>query len=192
MGDAASDLTDEQLVSAINRGNGDRAADAFAELYRRHRDWTASLAYRFTGDRELAVDVMQEVFAYLLTRFPGFRLTSQMRTYLYPVVRSIAATHLRRRKNHAGEEALAFLPGPIPHAQPRDQPEDATALYAALTSLPDGQREVVLMRIVDELHTGEIAAALQIPAGTVKSRLHNALNTLRQNPALRSYFQANQ
>ncbi len=186
--DPANPPTDEQLVNAINKGD----AEAFAELYRRHRDWTASLAYRFTGDRELAVDVMQDVFAYLLTRFPGFRLTAQMRTYLYPVVRSTAATHLRRRKHHADDNALRFVPGPVPRSDPQDQLEDAAALHAAITSLPDGQREVVLMRIVDEMNTREIAAALKIPAGTVKSRLHNALNTLRQNPALRAYFDENQ
>lgn len=182
------DLNDEQLVDAINRNDAEAGADAFAELYRRHQEWVASLAYRFTGDRELALDVMQDVFAYLLTRFPGFRLTAQMRTYLYPVVRSTVATHLRRKKKHADDNALRFVPGPDPH----DRPEDATALHTAITSLPDGQREVVLMRIVDEMHTKEIVAALKIPAGTVKSRLHNALNTLRQNPALRAYFDENQ
>ncbi|MCH8271335.1 MAG: sigma-70 family RNA polymerase sigma factor, partial [Planctomycetes bacterium] len=104
--DPTSSRTDEQLVRAINRGD----VDAFAELYRRHRDWVVSLAWRFTDDRELALDVMQEVFAHLLTRFPGFRLTAKMRTYLYPVVRSVAATHLRRRRGHAGESALLTLP----------------------------------------------------------------------------------
>lgn len=176
------DPTDEQLVIAINKGD----ADAFAALYRRHRDWAAALAYRFTGDRELALDVMQDVFAYFLTRFPGFRLTAQLRTYLYPVVRSTSASHLRRRKSHAGDRALSFLPGPLL----ADHPESAKSLHTAVAALPDAQREVVLMRIVDEMHTKEIAVALRIPAGTVKSRLHTALNALRQNEGLKAYFEA--
>ncbi len=51
-------------------------------------------------------------------------------------------------------------------------------------------REVVLMRFVDDLSLQEIAAALAIPTGTVKSRLHNALATLRDDPRTRRYFEA--
>jgi RNA polymerase sigma-70 factor, ECF subfamily len=175
------DPTDEQLVNAINQGDAQDAADAFAALYRRHHDWVVSLAYRFTGDRELALDVMQDVFAYLLTRFPGFRLTAQFRTYLYPVVRSTAGTHLRRRRRTVGDQALRFVPGPaVPPSS------EHAALHAAIAGLSDAHREVLLMRIVDEMHTREIAAALSIPQGTAKSRLHTALNLLRQDPALRA------
>lgn len=53
---------DAELVAAINQG--DHAA--FETLYRRHRDWTVNLAFRFTGDEALALDVMQETFLYLL------------------------------------------------------------------------------------------------------------------------------
>lgn len=168
-------------MRAINRGD----VEAFAELYRRHRDWVVSLAWRFTDDRELALDVMQEVFAHLLTRFPGFRLTAKMRTYLYPVVRSVAATHLRRRRPHAGEVVLLGLPSRTREGLP----ETIEVLHAAIASLPDGQREVLLMRIVDEMGTAEIAAALGIPPGTVKSRLHHALKSLRADDRLRAYFE---
>lgn len=57
-----------------------------------------------------------------------------------------------------------------------------------MAALPETHREVVLMRFVDDMSLGEIAEALGIPLGTVKSRLHNALETLRHDPATRRYF----
>jgi RNA polymerase sigma-70 factor (ECF subfamily) len=59
-----------------------------------------------------------------------------------------------------------------------------------LASLVDTQREVVLMRFVDAMSLAEIAEALEIPLGTVKSRLHKALASLRQDPRTRQYFEA--
>src|SRR5437667_10369463 len=69
--------SDQELIAAINDGD----SSAFELLYYRHRDWVVSLAYRFTGDRELAFDVLQETFLYFVRKFPGFRLTAQLRTF---------------------------------------------------------------------------------------------------------------
>ena len=55
--------------------------------------------------------------------------------------------------------------------------------------LPAAQREVLIMRFVDGLSLADIAAALSIPQGTVKSRLHHAIKTLRDDPRTRSYFE---
>jgi RNA polymerase sigma-70 factor (ECF subfamily) len=58
-----------------------------------------------------------------------------------------------------------------------------------LAALPEAQREVLLMRFVDGMSLQEIAAALSIPEGTVKSRMHNALSALKSDPCVRSYFE---
>ena len=78
--------SDQELIAAINNGD----SGAFELLYYRHRDWVVSLAYRFTGDRELALDVLQETFLYFLRKFPGFILTAQLKTFLYPAVRNLS------------------------------------------------------------------------------------------------------
>jgi len=62
-------------------------------------------------------------------------------------------------------------------------------LAEVMAALPAAQREVVLMRYVDDMTTQEIAAALNIPVGTVKSRLHNALRTLRDDARTKAYFE---
>ena len=100
--------SDEQLVDAANAG--DRRA--FEALYLRHRQWAADLAWRFVRDRDTALDVMQDAFLQLLGRFPGFRLTARMRTFLYPVVKHLALDRLRKARRTVAEAvspcALAF------------------------------------------------------------------------------------
>ena len=61
-------------------------------------------------------------------------------------------------------------------------------LAAVLAILPEEQREVLLMRFVDDMSLQEIAVALDIPIGTVKSRLHNSLRTLRNDHRTKDYF----
>src|SRR6185295_16031331 len=101
--DARSDL---QLIAVIN--DGDPAA--FEVLYFRHRDWVVNLAHRFTGSDDLALDVMQETFIYFLKKFPGFRLTANLKTFLYPAVKnlSIAARRKTERYQSTAQEQVTL------------------------------------------------------------------------------------
>ena len=175
--------SDQELIAAINDGD----SDAFEALYYRYRDWVVSLAYRFTGDRELALDVLQETFLYFVKKFPGFRLTAHLKTFLYPAVRnlSIAARRKAERfqsvENETGTIEAATTTVPVGNQN--------ESLVAALAVLSDEHREVLLLRFVDGLSLAEIAKALNIPLGTVKSRLHNALAFLRHDPRTKAYFE---
>lgn len=174
--------SDQFLVEAANRGD----TAAFEALYRRYRDWTLSLAFRFSRNREDALDVLQEVFIYFLKKFPGFRLESRLTTFLYPAVRNLSLTAARkRRRMQSGEGVLEELPaaGSLDAGDPREE------LAGVVGRLPSGQREVLLMRFVDGMTLQEIATALEIPIGTVKSRLHSALGALREDPGCRRYFE---
>ncbi|MHC4679696.1 MAG: RNA polymerase sigma factor [Planctomycetota bacterium] len=173
--------SDQQLIELANQGD----PDAFGALYSRYRDWVYRLAWRFTGNREDALDVLQETFTYVLGKFPGFELTAAMTTFLYPVVKhlSIAARN-KSRRSASDEEMLSALPAP---ASGEHDPRRAE-LAGVLKVLPEPQREVLLMRFVDTMSQQEIAEALAIPLGTVKSRLHNALQTLRNDRRTRDYF----
>ena len=174
--------SDVALVAAINSGD----ADAFEILYFRHRDWVAGLAYRFTGDSTAALDVMQETFLYLLRKFPGFHLTANLKTFLYPAVRNLSISARRKTARYqatsAELEQLELAPAPSAASAEADD------LQVVLTALPEAQREVLLLRFMDGLSLAEIAAATDIPLGTVKSRLHNALQTLRQDERTRAFF----
>ena len=178
--DLRSDLA---LVAAINDGE----ADAFEALYRRHRDWVVNLAHRFTGDRDLALDVMQEAFLYLLRKFPGFRLTANLKTFLYPAVRNLSIAARRKSERYQATAAeLAIIESTPAADQARS---DGHELAAVLGSLSDEQREVLRLRFVDELSLNEIAGAMNIPLGTVKSRLHHGLETLRRDERTKDLFE---
>lgn len=171
-------IPDDQLLQRAAAGD----PEAFEALYRRHRDWVHRLAWRFTGNEQDALDILQETFIYLLQKLPGFRLTAAMTTFLYPVVKHLSLNLRRRRRPGTDEDILLALPDPA--AQPASRAE----LAAALAVLSKEQCEVVLMRFVDDLSLDEIAQALDVPTGTVKSRLHRALDTLRHDPRTRDYF----
>ena len=171
-----------ELVAAINGGD----AAAFEVLYFRHRDWVAALAYRFTGDSDAALDVMQETFLYLLRKFPGFRLTANLKTFLYPAVRNLS---IGVRRKAARYQATAAELEQLEHAPaPAESGAEAGDLQVVFAALPEEQREVLMLRFVDGLSLAEIAEAMDIPLGTVKSRLHNALQTLRQDERTRAFF----
>jgi RNA polymerase sigma-70 factor, ECF subfamily len=173
--------SDAQLFAAINRGD----EGAFAALYFRHRDWVAGLARRFTGDDADALDVLQETFAYLLRKVPHLKLTARITTFLYPVVRNLSIAARRKRgRGLSEEEALDLLPA----RETELHSAQAGELAGVLSVLPMGQREVLLMRFVDDFSLEEIADSLKIPVGTVKSRIHNALKALRQDRRTREYF----
>jgi RNA polymerase sigma-70 factor (ECF subfamily) len=173
--------SDQELIRLINEGD----TDAFEVLYQRYKDWVFRLAWRFTGNQQDVLDVLQETFIYLLGKFPGFDLTASMTTFLYPVVKNISLTiRSKSRRFISDEEILSEITVPTSNETNSSRSE----LVAVLAVLPGEQREVILMRYVDDMGLQEIATALNIPEGTVKSRLHNALQKLRDDPRTRNYF----
>jgi RNA polymerase sigma-70 factor (ECF subfamily) len=177
--DAADDpRSDRELIAAAQQGD----VAAFAVLYRRYRDWVARLAHRVAGTTDDALDVLQETFLYVLRKLPELDLRARFTTFLWPVVRNLAR-QARRRRAAVADAATAGAP-----AVEDPPPQAHDDLVAALGALPQGQRDVVLLRFVDGLALAEIAAALAIPPGTVKSRLHAALAALRADPAARRWF----
>jgi RNA polymerase sigma-70 factor, ECF subfamily len=172
--------SDQQLIAAANAGD----ASAFEALYFRYRDWVAALACRFIGDRNLALDVLQETFLYFLQKFPGFVLTCQLKTFLYPAVRNLSIAARRQAQRAQGD---APVPATV-ETPPDAAPDSRNEVEAVLTGLSIEHREVLLLRFVDGLKLGEIAEALEIPLGTVKSRLHHALAALRADERTKMFF----
>lgn len=167
--------TDQELVAALNAGEW----AAFDILYHRYRDWVLKMAWRVTRHHDDSLDVLQETFAWLARCFPGFELRAAMTTFLYPAVRnfSIAARRKRERLIGTFSEAHAIAE---PEARPESRRSDVAEI---LGGLPDDQQEILLLRFVDDLSQSEIAQRLNLPVGTVKSRLHHAIKSLRNSPA---------
>src|SRR5258706_1911295 len=161
---AMDSRSDADLVKAARRGD----VSAFEALYYRHRDWVAGLARRICGDREEALDILQETFAYVFRKLPELELRAGFRTFLYPVVKHRAIDRKRARRK-------------LPEGSEPEAPKSVeSAIDGYLDQLGEDHAEVVQMRFADGLTLEEIAAALEIPLGTVKSRLHHALLILRR------------
>jgi RNA polymerase sigma-70 factor (ECF subfamily) len=165
-----TELTDKQLVARANKGD----ESALETLYERQRDWATAVAYGFLGNREDALDVLQDTFIYFFGKFPGFELTSSLRSFLYPAIKHRCISLIRRRRKVVDIDAY------------RKKSESESVEFRPLAGdferlvapLPPGQREVVTLRFAFDFRLAEIADALEIPVGTVKSRLHNALKSL--------------
>lgn len=176
-GERDDERSDVELLALAQAGD----VAAFESLYLRHRDFVYRVAVRFAGNHAAAMDVSQEAFAYLLRKLPGLRLSGRLSTYLYPVVKHIALAG--RRRSLLGRrkiEERAFMLGST--SGPGNPGE--SGLLDAVDALPEPQREVLVMRIVDGMSVEEVAAALGVPAGTVKSRLFHALAALRERVKL--------
>ncbi len=177
---SSEQTSDVELVALCNDGSSSEAARAFEALYARHKDYVIRVAMRYVTDPDAALDVLQETFTYLLRKFPpagsGLTLTAQLTTLLYPVAKNSAIT-LRRKTER-------FTPSA--NVQPDDlaaeQRPASGNLGAVLTPLSEERREVLTMRFVDDMSLQDIADALRIPLGTVKSRLHLGIKQLRDSP----------
>jgi RNA polymerase sigma-70 factor (ECF subfamily) len=191
MRDTHERQSDTELVETCNRGGARDAAAAFGTLYERHRSFVLRIALRFVAERELAQDALQETFTYLLRQFPptgkGLVLTARLTTYLYPIAKNFALTSARksRRYEHADDALIEALPAGEESAPHRAESALGDDLDRALAGLTPERREVLSLRFVDDLSLEEIATALDIPLGTVKSRLHHAVKALRDDPAIK-------
>ena len=161
------ELEDDALVDSAKRGD----LRAYEELYRRHAGWVTSLARRLTGNEQDSLDVLQETFEYLWTKLPDLRLTSTVRALLYPVIKHKSVDRLRRRRKES----------PLDNAEELWTAPPEAPFLDMVKNLPSQQREVVVLRFAYDFRLAEIAEALEIPVGTVKSRLHNALVELRRS-----------
>lgn len=175
-------VRDQRLLDSI--GRGDMAA--FEELYALHRDRLFALALRFTNTRQDAEDVLQETFAYLLSKLPGLQLRARLSTLLYPAIKNLASAARRKTSRFASDSGALELQACVTEFPVGDDREELARVLAGLSV---EKREVLLLRVVDDLSMEEIAIALEVPQGTVKSRLHHALQWLREDPGTRQHFE---
>lgn len=165
---------DQSLIARANLGD----EEAMSALYDKHKEFCVNLAVKYLDDRDEALDVLQETFKYFFSKFPGFTLTCQLRTFLFPVVRNLCLSRLRKQKPSVDSKILEFQEA----KSLRDLQTDRNRVAEMIVSLGEEHREVVLLRFAEQMTLEEIAEKLSIPKGTVKSRLHNALRKLRENP----------
>ena len=169
----------EKIIARARRGD----ADAFEQLVVSYRDQVFRLALRMCGSEADADEVAQEAFLSAWKALPNFRGESQFSTWLYQLTTHAAIDLMRREKRQIASaditEVSAADPAPSPQQQ-AEQSEQREIVRDAILQLAPEQREVVVLRFMEELSYEEIGAVLKLPSGTVKSRLNRAKAQLKE------------
>jgi RNA polymerase sigma-70 factor (ECF subfamily) len=187
---------DLELVKRVQAG--DRAA--FRQLFDLHHRRAYAVAFGVLKHRQDALDVVQESFVKVHKHIASFQGTSSFYTWLYRIVMNLAIDQLRRRKTgksveyddavlKGGEAAVeeSVLPRMLDQ-NPRKaviRRELLAKMEAALAELPEYHRQVILLREVEGLSYEEMAEALDVPKGTIMSRLFHARRKMQT--ALQAY-----
>lgn len=180
---------DEDLVRRFRAGED----DAFTELVRRHQRRVYALCLRVLGDADAAADVAQETFVSVLRKLDGFRGDAAFTTWLHRVTVNACYDELRRARRRpmlhvAPDDGLDREPGP-PVPDPADEVAGTRDTAAALTAVPEEFRIALVLADVEDLPYERIAQVLDVPVGTVKSRVHRGRLALAAamgiDPALR-------
>lgn len=175
--------TDGDVLRRLQAGD----PRAFEELVRTHQHRVFGVAYRMLGSRGEAEEIAQEVFLRVHRGIAGFRGEATLSTWLYTIttrlcLNRLASGEARMARRRAGdEEVMTHLAsaGADPAAE-ADRRELDAALRRAIAELPGERRAIVVLRDLEGLSYEEIAGALHLELGTVRSRLHRARMELKE------------
>ena len=165
----------------IQAKQGDR--NAFGELVLRYYDNVIRMVYHLCGDAQIAQDATQEAFIRAWVRLPGFQPRAPFRNWVYRIAVNTALDILRQKlpeNIENNESALTMAEKSLGPEAAYIEKEQADFLQGAVRALPEAARTVLVLREYGELSYNEIAALLEIPLGTVMSRLNYARNRLRE------------
>jgi len=171
--------TDDETGLIDQAQHGDR--NAYGELVRRYYSGVVQVVYRLCGETGLAEDMAQEAFLRAWINLPAFHPQSSLRNWLYRIAVNAALDVLRRKPEETLEdEAVQMVIDPAMGPETAlIEKERVTLLQEAMQSLPEAARSVLVLREYGGLSYQEIASVLEVPVGTVMSRLNYARNRLR-------------
>lgn len=175
-----SQVAETELTLIEQAQNGDR--NAYGELVRRYYSSVVNVVYRMCGDAGLAEDMAQEAFLRAWVNLSSFHPQSSLRNWLYRIAVNAALDVLRRKtEDPVEDEKMEMVTDQAPGPEAAMiQKEQAAFLQQAMKSLPEAARSVLVLREYGELSYSEIASVLDIPMGTVMSRLNYARTKLRE------------
>ena len=182
-----SELTDAELVRAAQRG----APAAFAELVSRYQDRVFNTCYRMCHQHDDALDLTQSTFLRALQNLRRFRAQASFYTWLFRIAVNLTISQRRTAGRRATRSLDGFgndgrVPAPVVPgrdddvSQPAEQRELQQRVERALAQLDDEFRAAVVLKDIEGMDYASIAEVLEIPVGTVKSRIHRGRLLLRE------------
>jgi len=181
---------DYEFVSLCKKGD----VDAFGVLVKKHQKSMFNIAYRMIGNYEEACDIVQDAFVSAYRSIKSFKGTAKFSTWLYTIVMNLSKNRLKQLKTQRHREKFS-INNPIPTNDGQTRGELASSEPSALenlekrdvqqkvqeciNSLDEEFREVLILRDIQGLSYGEISDLLEVPEGTVKSRLFRAREAIK-------------
>ena len=174
-----SEVEDNLIIQAKL---GDRSA--FGELVSLYYENVIRVVFRLCGDAQIAQDATQEAFIRAWVKLPGYQPRSPFRNWVYRIAVNTALDILRQKPQESLEDSTEVLIMAEKSLGPEAayiEKEQLDFLQSAVKALPEAARAVLVLREYGQLTYEEIASVLEIPLGTVMSRLNYARGRLREN-----------
>ena len=176
MNQSGNNLTDQQLITQTLDGQ----PAAFGILVRKYQDRLFNSMVHLLRNPSDAEDVVQDAFLLALRKLDTFQGNSQFYTWLFRIARNTAISKLRRKKptvsldSTASPQRLDFPDDGTSPSIEMERRERQTGLMRAMDQLSDVHREILILREMEEQNYETISEILDLPVGTVRSRLHRA------------------
>ncbi len=185
-GDKKTQVTDEQLIARFQLGD----VQAYDVLVRRYKDQLLNFVYRFVGNRSDSEDIVQETFLRVYKNKHMYKEIAKFSTWVYTIAGNLAKTELRRRRRHRIFSVSNFVNEerdydiPDREHSPEKQVDSIIQekiIQKAIEKLPSKFREVIILRDIQGFAYEEIGQILNIPLGTVKSRVNRGRLKLQED-----------
>jgi RNA polymerase sigma-70 factor (ECF subfamily) len=180
----APEETDRELVRRARRGD----MDAFNDLVVRHQDKIFNAVFRFCGNHEDAADITQRAFINAYRKISEFEGDSAFTTWMYRIAFNQSVSYRRENTRHKGlslhagkDDEMVVEPAIVTNPDERMETQDnQRKVQQALNQLDEGDRRIIILKDLEERSYDDIADILDIPKGTVRSRLHRARLALKE------------
>lgn len=175
--------TDRELVRLAQRGD----VEAFNTLVTRHQDRVFNAVYRFCGNHEDAADITQRAFINAFRKISEFAGDAAFSTWMYRIAFNQSVSYRRENTRHRAasifgkDDDLAVEPA-VEHAvdERLEADDHRRKVQQALSGLEPDERRIIILKDIEDRSYEEIADILEIPKGTVRSRLHRARLALKE------------
>jgi len=171
--------TDEQLMARFQKED----EQAYIELVNRYRDRLVNFVYRYVGDFDISEDIVQDTMVKLYQKKHYYKEIAKFSTWLYTIAKNLANTELRKRKQRKVTLLSRIAKDDKPYDIPADQPGTDQEIQSdivnkiirkAVSELSEKFKTVIVLRDIQELSYDEISSIVEVPIGTVKSRINRA------------------